>query len=179
MEYLLRLEFTEEKEPYLLDVSSMLYDLGLAHDLSVLLSQPEYESYRFTRYFWFRNNRPIKRSHRIRTVRISKQSPLLLEVVIPMLGAILILIQIFEKVSNWKLNREKLELEVKKLRAEEQARKDQMIERYAEQLDAYLDERDAQKIGERIIQRFEKNPILLTDLHIKTRESSPKEHSED
>lgn len=179
MEYLLTLEFTEEKEPYLLDVSSMLYDLGLAHDLSVLLSEPEYRNYRFTQYFWFRTGRPIKPPYRARAVRISKQSPLLLEVVIPTLGAIWILVQIFEKVSNWKLSREKLELEVRKLRAEEQARKDQVIEQYAEQLDAYLEERDAWKIGESIIRRFEKNPIKLTDIHIGSRESAPEEHSED
>lgn len=66
-----------------------------------------------------------------------------------------------------------------KLRAEEQARKDQVIEQYAEQLDAYLEERDAWKIGESIIRRFEKNPIRLTDLHIKSRESAPEEHSKD
>ena len=44
----------EENEPFLLDISGLLYDLELAHDLAVIVAnQDEYPEYQFNRYFWF------------------------------------------------------------------------------------------------------------------------------
>jgi hypothetical protein len=121
-EYVMTIKFHEDNEPYLLDISSMLYDLELTHDFAVIIANRNtYANYRFNRYFWYRKGRPVLKEHKIRALRIVKQSPLLLEVVIPSLGAIWILLQIFEKISNWDLNKEKLRLEVNKLRREEEA----------------------------------------------------------
>src|SRR5205085_8371597 len=101
--YVLALQFSEEELPLLQDVSTLFYDLQLAHDFGALLNGQELRSYSFSSTFWFRNGRPVPRSDKIRTARIVKASPLLLEVVIPTLGALWIMIQILEKVSNMPL----------------------------------------------------------------------------
>lgn len=133
-EYVMTIKFHEDKEPYLLDISSMLYDLELTHDFSVIIANKEfYPNYHFNRYFWYRKGRPVLKQHRIRALRIVKESPLILEVVIPSLGAIWILLQIFEKISNWNLKKEKLRLEVNKLRREEETAKHEEIDVYSDQ----------------------------------------------
>jgi hypothetical protein len=132
--YLLTLEFSEPENLFLLDVTSLLYDIELAYDFCVLLTADEYKEYEFTRFFWFRNARPLKGEHRLRLVRIVKQSPLLLDVIVPSLGALWILLQIFEKVRNWNLAHEKLKLEVDKLRREQEKHREEVRELYAKEL---------------------------------------------
>lgn len=95
--YILQLQFVEDKYPLLLDVSSLMYDLVLAHDFGVILTEEEYSDYKFSQYFWYRQGRSIKPYHRIRTSRIIKESPLVLEVVIASTGGIWVLLQIIEK----------------------------------------------------------------------------------
>ncbi len=161
--------------PIFVDISSLLYDLELAHDLATLVANKEdYPNYRFGRFFWYRNGRPIKDSHRIRALQISKQSPLLLEVVIPSLAALWILLQIFEKVSNWELNREKLELEVRKLRLEEQEMKGQSIEELSKQTWPEINIGEPKEIGGKIVKRLSKSKIVPIDMKIK-----PYKHGKD
>jgi hypothetical protein len=117
-EYFLTMQFLGEADPDLLDVSSLLYDLELSHDYGVILSEIEYQEYKFTRYFWYRNGRPIEKYHHIKVLRLNKKSPLELTLLISSIGALLILLKIIEKVSNWSLNREKLKCEVEKLKLE-------------------------------------------------------------
>jgi hypothetical protein len=165
-EHLVSLRFQEDREPFLLDLSSLLYDFELAHDLSVLLAEQDYSRYRFNRFFWFRNGRPLKTVHRARTARVIKESPLLLDVVIPSLGAIWILIQVMDKVANWNVNREKLELKVRRLRREEESHKQIMTDAYVDQLDDTLDRRDARQVFEKVVSRLEKSPIHLSEVEI-------------
>lgn len=171
-EYILTIKFQEESEPYLLDISGLLYDLELAHDLATLTANKEdYPQYTFGRYFWYRNGRPVKDQHRIRALHIVKQSPLLLEVVIPSLGALWILLKIFEKVSNWELNREKLELEVRKLRREEQEKKDQRMEELSNQVWPEIHTGEPKEIEEKIVNRLSKSKIVPKDIKVKPYDS--------
>ena len=175
--YKLKLEFEENERPYMLDITSLFYDLELLHDLSVLSAEEEYYDFRFTHNFWYRKGRPLKNYHRLTAARITKESPLVLEVVIPSLCAIWVLLQLIEKIQNWELNREKLELEVKKLRREEEEHKQKVMDLYADQLDSYLWERGAKEFQDRIINRLSQNPISLRDLEIERDE--PKKGSEE
>ena len=70
----LKLVFSEEKRPYLLDITSLLYDFELLHDFSLILWADDYSNYKFSRFFWYRNRRPIKTSHKIRAVKIIKRA---------------------------------------------------------------------------------------------------------
>ena len=78
-----------------------MYDLVLAHDFGVILTEDEYSDYKLGPNFWFKQGRPIKPYHRIRISRIIKDSPLVLEVVLASIGGIWVLLQIIEKIQNW------------------------------------------------------------------------------
>jgi hypothetical protein len=160
-QYLLTLKFSEEKLPYLLDITNLLFDIELAHDFSALLLEDAYGSYEFTRFFWYRKGKRINDRHRIRAMRIVKESPLLLEIVIPSLGALWGLIQIIEKVSNWELSRKKLELEVDKLNREKEQFRETVRKKYMQQLRRLDSELNVSGIEKRIINRLYQSPIRL------------------
>jgi hypothetical protein len=166
-QYILTLRFSEEAKPFLLDVASLLYDIELSHDFGVLLVEPDYKSFEFSRFFWFRQGRPIKPQHRARAARIVKQSPLLLEVVIPSLGALWVLLQIIEKISNWPLSKEKLELEVEKLRRERDEARERIRQQYADQLHRLVHDRKADPIEHSLTKRLSESPIRLVDLEVR------------
>lgn len=170
----MKLVFEDIEKPRLLDITSLLYDFELTHDLSLLLTAEEYSDYRFSRYFWFRNGRPLKSNHRLRAVRIEKLSPLTVELLVASVavtsGALWTFAQIIEKVTNWKLNRQKLRLEVQKLEREER--------RYQESsnnLREKVEERGAAWILGSLIGRLEDNPLNLVDIEIITEKNMDKE----
>lgn len=161
-----RFEFKEDKYPFLLSVSSLFYDFELAHDLSILLSYPQYEDYEFSRYFWYRNGRPLSPFHKLRTFGITKNSPLTLEVVVAAVGGIWLLVQILEKVSNWKLNREKIRLEIEKLRREIALKDVEILEKQG-QLETRLEQRKAVHVCNQLIKRLDASPIKLVAISIR------------
>lgn len=163
MDIRLRLVFSEKEKPYLLDISSLLYDFELLHDFSLILCMEDYIGYKLSRFFWYRNGRPIRADHKIRAVKIVKDSPFTVELAlaaIPVIsGAFWLLVQAMEKVHNWKLNREKLRQEVEKLRIEKEIKR---IE-----LEQKIQERQASAILSSLVERFESNPIKLVDIEIR------------
>ena len=163
MDIKLRLVFSEKEKPYLLDISSLLYDFELLHDFSLILSAEEYYDYKFSRYFWYRKGRPIKAHHKIRAARIIKESPLTIELVLAGVGALWLLLQAMEKIHNWRLNREKRRWEVEKLRIETKIKE--------MELEQKVQERQASGILYPLIDRFERNPISLVDMDIEIIES--------
>lgn len=168
MDIKLRLVFSEKERPYLLDISSLLYDFELLHDFSLILCAEEYYDYRFSRFFWYRNGRPIKAHHKIRVAKIIKESPLTVELVLAgvtiLSGAFWVLVQAMEKIHNWRLIREKLRQEVEKLRIETEIKR---IE-----LEQKMEEKRASNILYPLIGRFESNPIILVDIDIQVTESN-------
>ncbi len=165
----LRLEFEDEKSPYLLDISSLLYDFELLHDFTILVSAEEYSSYRFSQYFWYRKGRPLRDEQKLRALKIVKESPLTIELGLSILaissGAIWILIQAVEKIANFKLNREKLKAEIEKLHLETK------ILRYNEQearieMERRLYERKASEVLDTLLKRMQANPIKLRDIDL-------------
>jgi len=165
----IRLVFEDEKKPYFLDVSSLFYDFELLHDFSLLLYAEEYHYYRFSQYFWYRRGRPLKDEHRLRALKIIKESPLTVELILSIVavssGAIWVIVQAIEKIGNWKLSREKLKLEVEKLRHEKN------IRYYDEQkarieMENKLQERESWDIFNSLLKRLEINPIKLKDIDL-------------
>jgi len=47
----IRLTFTDERKPYLLDISSLFYDFELLHDFLLIIYAKEYNYYKFNQYF--------------------------------------------------------------------------------------------------------------------------------
>lgn len=165
----IRLEFEDEKKPYLLDISSLFYDFELLHDFSLLLCAKEYYDYQFSQYFWYRRGRPLKGEHRIRTLKIIKESPLTVELMLSVVavssGAIWVIVQAIEKISNWKLNKEKLKLEVENLQIEKNIR--YCNEQKARiEIENKLKERECWTLFYSLLKRLEANSIKLKSIDL-------------
>ncbi len=72
----LELSYKHPSKLQLLDISSFFYDFELLHDLTLLTLGDDYKSYKFNRFFWFRNGRPIRNEQKIILSEVQKQSPL-------------------------------------------------------------------------------------------------------
>ena len=164
--HILTLSFKEDKRPYLQEVTDLLYYFEKLHDLSVVLADEEYEGFLFSHFFLFRKGSPIKPKHKLKAVRIVKESPLILEVAVASITGLSALIVAIERIRNWNLNKEKLELEVRKLRREEEREKLAAIQMHSRTLEQLIDERGASKVFESVITRLSDSPIVLQDIEI-------------
>jgi hypothetical protein len=186
----LKFTFKEKSEIFIdgsekisvLDLSSSLYDLTLLYDCIALAAIPEYREYNFHRFFWFRNGRPVKDEHRLYLEKINQNSPLSLEVIIPLaassFGVPWLIIQAAEKIKNWGLNRKKLELEVEKLELENDQKRLANLEKKI-QLDSILTERGALQTFNRVIARLENDKLIATDLEVITKSNTDDGQNED
>jgi hypothetical protein len=160
---LLRLEFDEAKYPFLLSLSSLLYDIELLHDVSVILSYDEYAGTRMVApFFLYRNGRPIRPEHMARAATVVKKSPLVLEIAVAAVGGLWVLVQIVEKVSAWKLNRQKLRLEIERLQYETALKQLELADSLTERLERF----GAHKIEQQLVNRLASSEFRLTDISI-------------
>jgi hypothetical protein len=169
----LTLGFSESKPPFLQDVSNLLFDLELAYDFGVILTEPEYSQYKFGRYFWYRNKWRLYEKHRLQAVEIELHSPLFLKLVAPSLAGLAGLLQIIQMVSNWSLNREKLELEVSKLRREEAAHRAAVAHQYSQQLRELTYSRDAEGFDDKIAKKLSLSNLRLAQLELQLEDVHP------
>lgn len=161
---LLRMDFEEARFPFLLSLSSLLYDIELLHDVSVILSYPEYEGTRMvTPYFFFRNGRPIRPDHMVRAAKVVKQSPLTVEVAIAAIGGLWVLVQIIDKVSNWSLNRQKLRLEIEKLQYETALKQLEFGDSLRDRVERF----EAERVQQQLVSRLEASEFRLTDMSVR------------
>lgn len=161
-----RLEFAEAPQPFFGSVSNLFTDLGLAHDLGVLLAHPDYDGYRFGNRFWWRNARPLQPAHRLRAFKIAQGSPLFLELLCTAIGGVWTLIQIVDKVANWKLDRQKAELQFAKMRQDLALGEMEILQKRLE-LERVLQERHAQQIADTLIRRLRESEFELQDLDLR------------
>lgn len=160
----MKLTFREEERPLLLDISSLLYDFELLHDFFSLLHMERHKEYRFGRYFWYRNGRPLEDEDRVRVVAIVKLSPLVVDVIAgaAALAALLVAIQ---ATANWRLNSQKLKLEIERLQRE--ANTNAYKEETARvELEKKIRERDAWSTFASLLRRLESNPMRLEDVDV-------------
>jgi hypothetical protein len=168
------LSFDEPRYPTFLSVSSLLTDVLLVHDLAVLLSYPEYRAYQFGPDFWLRQERPIAPFHQARVHSIVKQSPLDVGLVIAAIGAIWAFVQILDKVANWQLNRQKLELDLIKAKQDivknnqEIALKELETMQKSASLEKVIHERNAEQIFVTLTTRLSQSDIKLRDLGLRS-----------
>ena len=165
----MKLLFESEKKPHFLSISSLFYDFELLHDLSLLMCVKDYYDQTFPKNFWYREGRPIKDEHRLRAIRIIKESPLIVELILHIVNvtsdALNTMIQAIEKIANWRLNREKLKLQIKKLRKEiNLLNYDE--ERKIIEIKKKLQERDYFITLNTLIRRLEINSIKLKDIDL-------------
>ncbi|MBZ0328268.1 MAG: hypothetical protein K8F54_11725 [Altibacter sp.] len=150
-------------------LSSFLYDLNLLNDLLVLSTIEDYENYNFSQFFYYRKGRPLKREHKLYLHSINHNSPLSLEVIIPLAasaaGIPWLIFQSVQKIQNWNLEKRKLKAETEK--AEFDA-KEKRIKVQNEQLDLEerLIKRDALDTWNNILKRISKKPFIADNIEI-------------
>lgn len=179
----IKLTFTNEEKPYLLDISSFFYDFELLHDFVLIIYATEYKDYKFKPSFWYRKGRPIKNEHKIKALRIKKESPLTVELIFNIIflssGAFWALLRIIEKLSNRKLNKEKLKLEVEKLKKENNIMfyKEQQAKIEIE-FEQKLFEREAEIIYKSLLRKLKSNPLKLEDIEVLRHDEGKKKKDE-
>jgi hypothetical protein len=166
----IQLEVVGDGAPYppLIEVSSFIYDLNFAYELSLLATDPSHGNYVFSEETWYRTHRPIPHEQQLNTLKVQHESPLLLVAAVAALpatiGAIWGLVQIVEKVANFSLNRENLKLQVEKLR-KEVATQNEKIKPLPE-VHEILAQRDGDFLFQQTIKRLSGNTLQITHFDI-------------
>ena len=154
----MQLTFAGPERPSLSAVNALLYDLELTHALAALLAQKRDETQKLvTPYFFFRNGHQLDENHEALVARLTKASPLTIEMVVAGIGVLWVLVQIFDKVSTWQQTRQKLELENRKLRYEAELKRLELQEKY----DTRLKLRQAEQIQQQLVSRLERSSFQL------------------
>jgi hypothetical protein len=148
-------------DPPLSSVTSVLYDLELVHALSTMVAHERYDDRSLaTPYFYFRTGHRLHKEDEAFVLRLTKASPLTIEMVIACIGALWILLQMVEKVSNWRQVREKLELENRKLRSEAELKRLELQEKY----EARMKQREAEALERQLVARMERSELKLVEI---------------
>lgn len=173
----IKFSFKEEGEYFIGDeakvtietLSSFLYDLSLLNDCLALALIDEYSNYNFSHFFYYRKGRPLKKEHKLYLNKINHNSPLRLEVIVPLAasaaGIPWLILQSVQKIRNWKLERRKLEIEVQKAELDLNEKKVKLVN---EQLDIEekLLKREALQTYNNILKRIENHPFFAVDVEI-------------
>lgn len=170
-QYILTLKFSDETEPDIIGISELLYDLNMAYEYSYLKKYGNDNSIAVdelldTLHFYPVRHRRRRFSkifgpeHQLKALAIRKESPLLIEVIVPLVGCAWVMLQIIQKVENWPLERRKLQLEVAKLEREERERRERVADDYVSQLDTM------KLIEGEIVENLSSNVHQLTDIEV-------------
>lgn len=158
-----------QKKLTVLELTSLLYDFTLLHDCIALTAIPDYKNYYFSRNFWYRKGRRLKPEHQLYLNKINHNSPLGLEIIIPLtVGSVTVpwlILQAVEKIQNWKLNREKLELEIEKLRLDNHLKNMESFNKDIE-LSNLLKRREAIDTFYRVVKRIDERQLSATDIQV-------------
>ncbi len=168
---LLRANETDDY-PALIDLTYFLHDLNLLYEFSRVVVDPKYSDYRFSRFFAYRNRRRIEPSDQLSVERLSKESPLLIIAVVAALpsaaATLWALVQIFEKIANFGLNREILRLNRDKLKKELQEPVKVDLPPASESLiQERIHIREAEYIYEMIERHLQGSPIRIREIEVK------------
>jgi hypothetical protein len=189
----LKLTFESDQQPTLMDFTSLLYDFELLHDLSVMSNLEEYRIYLDMPSMWaagwygrfWTRRRPIKYQHKLKVIKISRQSPweviLVVSSVVVASKALVPLIEAAGKIVDWPFDRMKAQYEAEE--AQFKAKKAQIelekaiIEKETALMAAKRERRrltaaelalENERTENRILKRLEKNPLKLSEISIST-----------
>lgn len=150
-------------------LSSFLYDLNLLNDCLALALIDQYSDYNFSQFFYYRKGRPLKKEHKLYLNKINHNSPLGLEVIIPLAasaaGIPWLILQSAQKIRNWKLERRKLEIEVQKAELDLNEKKAKLVNEPLD-IEEKLLKREALQTFNNILKRIENHPFFAVDVEI-------------
>jgi hypothetical protein len=180
----LRIRATAEKAPDISDVGLFLYDLDSLYEIVRLAFDPAYKAYRFTRFSLYRNGRPLEPRDKMIVHRLRLASPLEVTATIAagaaaaasVAAALWAFIQTVEKIYNIRLQREKLELEVERLRHQTvQARLPLDLPEASSDPEKVLKRRAATEPLETLSKRLAASPLRVIDVEIEVTDMVPDE----
>ncbi len=171
--YRIHLLAEDEDYPDIDQISSFLYDFNLLYEFSRVIVDPKYSSYRFSRYSGFRNQKRVGEDDKLKLDLLSQGSPLeliALVTAIPAAAAALwALIQTAEKIRNWPLNREILELTRDKLLRDLQAPANMDLPAYDRnptQFRQMVRLREAEENFSLVENRLKQSPLSVRELSV-------------
>ena len=156
-------------------VALFLYDLDSLYEIARLALDPAYRSHRLSRFALYRNGRPLAPADRLLVRSLTLESPLELITTIAVAAtaaaavasAVLAAVSVVERVYNLRLDREKLELEVAKLRREElQARLPLDLAEEPADPPSVLHAKGADELLETVARRLAGAPVRVTALEV-------------
>jgi hypothetical protein len=168
------------RTPDVEEIALFLYDLASLYEIVRLGTDPEYKAYRFSRFSLYRKGRPLAPSDRLVVRAIRLHSPLEVIATIAAAGgaaasiatAIWSMLQVVDKLYNLRLNRQKLELEIRKLKREAiQTRLPLDLPEEMPDPLPLLKKRNATAYLETVIRRLQTSKIRVTELQIEVTES--------
>ncbi len=169
-----------QSSPHISDIALFLYDFTSLYEIVRLAVDPRYRAYHFSRFSLYRNGRPLDERDRLQLGSIRMRSPLEVVASIAVAGgaaasvatALWVVVQTIEKIYNLPLNRERLELEVQKLRREE-AQPALPLDLPGGKPDGQtlIARRKASDSVEAIARRLESSPVRIIRIELEIRES--------
>lgn len=169
------------RSPDATEVALFLYDLVSLYEVLRLGTDPGYKSYEFSRFCLYRKGRPLLPADRmlVRTIRL--HSPLELITTIAAAGgaaaslatAIWSFLQVVEKLYNLRMNHQKLELEIRKLRHEAvQTRLPLGLPEEMPDPLPILKKRNATEYLETLVRRLRSSRVQITDIQCEVSEGA-------
>ncbi len=168
--------------PHISDIALFLYDFTSLYEVVRLAVDPHYRNYRFSRFSLYRNGRPLDERDQLQLGSIRMRSPLEVVASIAVAGgaaasvatAVWVVVQTIERIYNLPLNREKLELEVQKLRREEDQPSLPMdLPGGKPDGQTLIARRKASDSVEAIARRLEASPVRIIRIQLEIRELAP------
>ena len=136
--------------------------------MGVATVDQKYEKINLDKYFYYKSSRPIEINKKFTITEISKNSPIDITFILGSIGGLWVLVQVIDKIANWTLNREKLRLEVEKLKSENKLiRMDQEHEE-AEYIEFIEEDVEIQRRISRIKSELSDNQMKLEEMEIKS-----------
>ena len=170
----------------LFDVVNFLFDFNVTYEIGRLATDPSHESFKFSRYIFYRNGRPLEYNERLFLKTLEHGSPTKLVTRLTAtslaVGSIWGCVQIYSKVADHPLEHRKLIAEVRKVELEVQ----EMEQRQADSatstestnhiiapklegdgFERFLYERGALQYFEQATNRLIKSPVRIEDMEIR------------
>jgi hypothetical protein len=167
----IELQASEESEyPALTDISYFLHDFNLLYEFSRIIVDPKYRDHNFSRFSAYRNRHRIDADDQLGIETLSHKSPLLVIAVIGAVaagaGALWAVTQAFEKIANFRVNRDIMIMNREKLRREleESAISAPQVLNFP--FRERLREREAAYFYEKVERHLEQNSIQITRISV-------------
>jgi len=163
-DYIFELKFDDERYPYLYEILQTLSDIKLLHNIAVVTTDPEYEYYKYIEDPLFQHYSRLPKiafNKQLRVVDLSKQSPLAVTLIVSAILSIERFVVLLNKIARIPLEKEKLKLEIAKLKKENALLDADIIDRQ----EAYREKLQLGKLEQRESRIIERRLKAATKLH--------------